>query len=108
MPRSTKPPKTLQPADRRAAKTTTSRERARPVARGDVPPSFQPEALARHVASEAASVRQTEFTEVARSIIDGQESDTDRAAALRVLLDGASEDDRRALRKALFGKASAN
>ena len=108
MPRSTKPPKTLQPADRRAAKTTTSRERARPVARGDVPPSFQPEALARHVASEAASVRQTEFTEVARSIIEGQESDADRAAALRVLLDGASEDDRRALRKALFGKASAN
>ncbi len=104
MPHSSKlQKKTLQPANRRASVPAKAREATRLVARGDVPPSLKPDALARHVASEAASVRQTEFTEVARGIIEGHDAEAERAAALRVLLDGASEDDRHALRKALFG-----
>ncbi|QIL81907.1 polyphosphate kinase 2 [Diaphorobacter sp. HDW4A] len=79
--------------------------RARAVSSGDIAPSMEPEALARHVAREAASGRQTEFTEVARGLVEGDTPTDERAAALRALLDGASEDDRRALRQALWGRS---
>ena len=96
----------IQPAARRATSPQNARrgERSRLVSRGDVPPSLEPAALARHVARQAASVRQTELTETARGLIEGEGAPGERASALRALLDGAAEDDRRALRKALWSR----
>lgn len=101
-------------ATKKASQSTIStragrsgRDDVRAVAEGDVPPSMEPRALARHVARKAQTARETQFTEVARGLIDGDGPADERASALVAMLDGASEEDRRALRKALWGKGKA-
>ncbi|QNP50013.1 polyphosphate kinase 2 [Diaphorobacter aerolatus] len=104
----TRTPRVTQKTVQATARRATGERPVRAAALGDVPPSLEPQALARHVAREAGSARQTEFTEVARGLIDAGGAAGERASALRALLDGASEDDRRALRQALWTREEKN
>jgi len=60
--------------------------------------------VARKTVHNAAQKRQTELTAAANSILAQDLSAKERASALRALLDGASEDDRLALRQAFFNE----
>jgi len=83
--------------------TPTTAKPAAPAAK-KIPASTSDTTLARTTARKEEQARHTELAAVASSIIDKDSPAQDRAAALRALLDGASEDDRRALRKALLSE----
>ena len=83
------------------------RSEVRPVRRGDVVPATRESGFAAIVADNALVAAQTQQIEVALDQLQPESGSVDeRAKALRALLDGASADDRRALRVALFGKSS--
>jgi polyphosphate kinase len=75
-------------------------------ASGDRAPSTRPRALAQFVTTEATQAAQAEQLTAALSLLGDEEVTSEpiaRAQALRALLDGASSDDRHALRAALTG-----
>ena len=94
------------------AKPATAVQRARPVrrkvAQGDTVASTALRPLAEEVASEAVLAAQGKQLAAVMSVIEGSNgaSVADMAAALRALLDGASDDDRQALKKALVNGIS--
>jgi len=65
-------------------------------------PSARVNTLARTRARRATQTRQTELVEAVNTVVAQDISAQERASALRALLDGASDDDRQALRQALF------
>ncbi len=87
---------------RRAASTGID-DAVRPARRGDTPPSLRPRALEHYVTERATVSARTTQLQAALRLVDDPSAGTpgERASALRALLDGASPDDRKALRKAL-------
>ena len=92
--------KAAQPA---AAKTGRRAPEVRPAAAGDTPPSLQRKDIENFVARKSAVAAQDTLVSAAQGLIDPQAPGTpaERAKALRALIEGASPDDQRALRKAL-------
>ena len=92
--------KAAQPA---AAKTGRRAPEVRPAAAGDTPPSLQRKDIENFVARKSAIAAQDTLISAAQDLIDPQAPGTpaERAKALRALIEGASPDDQRALRKAL-------
>lgn len=91
---------------RRKASRSAAVEKVRAVTSGDRAPSTEARALEAFVASEATDAMQGQQLQVALSLLGEGVSSTvsspaARAQALRALLEGASPDDRRALRAAL-------
>ncbi|MBV8620393.1 MAG: polyphosphate kinase 2 [Curvibacter sp.] len=84
--------------------------KGRAVRSGDTVPSVKPEALAHHVAREAADAAQGQQLAVVLSLLDGRSKQPGdkRAKALRALLEGASSDDLQVLREALLSKPEAS
>jgi len=79
----------------------------RSVSKGDRAPSTAKGTLANFVSNEATLAAQGKQAEAAVQLLEGSGASAhrpteDRAKALRALFDGASPDDRRALRKALL------
>ena len=98
----TQPSSSVAPAKPRAS-------RRRAVSAGDTSPLLQPAAIARHTASRATTGARTEQAMaladvLARHAQDGSSSGL--LAELQALLDGASPDDRKALRRLLFQPAA--
>ncbi|MBP6753908.1 MAG: polyphosphate kinase 2 [Alicycliphilus sp.] len=88
---------------RRAAPTTPQAERPRNARRGDTAPTLKQAAVARHVQREAVQAAQgSQLAAVQDLLAQGDLSAQQRAAALRALIEGASRDDREALRQALL------
>ncbi|RMX09317.1 polyphosphate kinase 2 [Vandammella animalimorsus] len=92
-------------AAQRAAASPKKTPATRKASLGDVAPTSSRKATAEHVASKAAQARHAELVEAAATIIGGASPMEQRAHALRALIDGASQDDREALRKALLAKS---
>jgi polyphosphate kinase 2 len=89
---------------RRPARKAVHAE-VRPVQRGDVIPATRDSGFEAIVADNALVAAQSQQIEVALDQLEPEAGSVDeRAKALRALLDGASADDRRALRAALLGK----
>ncbi|MBK9654192.1 MAG: polyphosphate kinase 2 [Rhodanobacteraceae bacterium] len=83
------------------------RSEVRPVRRGDVVPATRESGFEAIVADNALVAAQSQQIEVALDQLLPQTGNAnERAEALRALLEGASADDRRALRAALFGKSA--
>ena len=101
---SAKEPSTPAPVRRRrAAPTTPQAERPRNARRGDTAPALKQAAVARHVQREAVQAAQgSQLAAVQDLLAQGDLSAQQRAAALRALIEGASRDDREALRQALL------
>ncbi|HWS25386.1 MAG TPA: polyphosphate kinase 2 [Xanthomonadales bacterium] len=92
---------------RRPPARKTARSEVRPVLRGDVIPATRESGFEAIVADNALVAAQTQQIEVALDQLQPESGSVDeRAKALRALLDGASADDRRALRTALLGKST--
>ena len=100
-----------RPATRPARRTATKAARAptdintdvRPVKKGDTPPSLAPRAIEKYVVERATVSARDKQLAAARRLVSDESAGTaaERAHALRAILDGASEDDRQALREAL-------
>ncbi|BDT67647.1 hypothetical protein os1_18240 [Comamonadaceae bacterium OS-1] len=88
-------------APKRAAAARGARSVQRKVAQGDTVYSTALLPLAEEVASEAVLAAQGKQLAAVLSVIEGTEGASGKAAALRALLEGASDDDRLALKKAL-------
>ena len=75
----------------------------RPVARGDVPPSLKPRAIEKFVAERATVSAQDKQIAAAKRLMEDESagSPAERAHGLRSIMDGASPDDLKVLRKAL-------
>ena len=76
---------------------------------GDRAPSTRPHALEQFVTAEATQAAQAQQLTAALTLLGDEEVTSEpiaRAQALRALLDGASSDDRHALRAALTGRQS--
>ena len=94
-------------APRRKAAPSLVQEPVRPARRGDRAPSTRPQALEAFVATQATGAVQNQKLQAALSLLgEGVAAPVSapaaRAQALRALLEGASPDDRRALREALM------
>ncbi|HOB02746.1 MAG TPA: polyphosphate kinase 2 [Casimicrobium huifangae] len=89
------------------ARTTPAARRprklARPVAAGDTAPRLRPAALESFAAREAEKAAEGAQLAAVQSVLDSAQSGRDKAKALRALLDGASSDDLKAIRKRLLG-----
>ncbi|MEN5181849.1 polyphosphate kinase 2 [Comamonas testosteroni] len=87
----------------RASRRATGEVRA--AAAGDTPPALTRQAIAAHVESKATSGARQELVSAVLHIADNKsgQSAAERAKSLRTLLDGASPDDREALRRAFSG-----
>ncbi|RRD59059.1 polyphosphate kinase 2 [Comamonadaceae bacterium OH2545_COT-014] len=106
-----------KPAARKAAAKPAAKSQAalrevdavRPVARGDTPPSLKREAIESFVAERATAGAQDKLLAAALRLVDGNAPGTpaERAKALRAMIEGASPDDQKALRKALKETTSA-
>jgi polyphosphate kinase 2 len=85
---------------------SAGRAEVRPAARGDRAPSTQTRALEKFVSAEATQAAQAQQLQAALSLLEDDTLGltTDRAQALRALLEGASPDDRRVLAAALTGR----
>ncbi|WP_374334558.1 polyphosphate kinase 2 [Leeia sp.] len=78
--------------------------RNRPVTGGDTAPVAQPEQLENWVAGNAAAAARQPLLEVAADLLEDEQTPVhERAQALRALVEGAAEDDRRVLRRLLMG-----
>ncbi len=75
----------------------------RPVKKGDTPPSLAPKAIEHYVVERATVAAQDKQVAAALRLVNDEAagSPPERARALRALFEGASSDDRQALRKAL-------
>ncbi len=94
------------PAPRRAKAAARKADAPREVAAGDTPPVMSPPALQADRVDRATTRRLTTQTEAIAGLIDqAQASDADARTAtvdqLRALLDGASPDERKAIKRAL-------
>ena len=87
----------------KALNANTAGEAVRPARRGDTPPSLTQKNLEQFVTAQAtAAARDRQLAAAVRLIEDDAAGTaTERAKGLRALLEGASTDDRKALRKAL-------
>lgn len=101
--------KTATPSPAAKAATPGARKLATGVRRaslGDTLTSHEPRALAREVAANAVKAAQGKQLAAVDAVIKNKSApNAERAAELKALLDGASEDDRQALRQALLGRA---
>jgi polyphosphate kinase 2 len=81
----------------------------RPVKRGDTPPSLTRGGLTQFVTAQTTAAAREKQLAAARRLIDDAASGSapERAKGLRALLEGASSDDRKALRKALKARDTA-
>ena len=94
---------------RRAARATPPAERPRSVRQGDTAPSLKQAAVARHVQNEATQAAQASQLAAVQDLVAHNDLPArQRAAALRALLEGASQDDREMLRQALLADAAQN
>ncbi len=94
---STSPSTALAPRRKRA------QPRARAVQQGDTLPTLSPKAVPRHVQAEAAQAGQGRRLAVVQALLEREALPAQqRAAALRALIEGASEDDRQMLRQVLL------
>jgi polyphosphate kinase 2 len=94
---STSPSTALAPRRKRA------QPRARAVQQGDTLPTLSPKAVPRHVQAEAAQAAQGRRLAVVQALLEREALPAQqRAAALRALIEGASEDDRQMLRQVLL------
>ena len=90
--RATRPP----PSD-------TPDDEVRPVAKGDTPPQLDTQSIEKFVVNRATNAARDKQLAAAQRLIHDEQAGTpaERAHGLRAILDGASPDDRKALRKAL-------
>ncbi|HMT17597.1 MAG TPA: polyphosphate kinase 2, partial [Ottowia sp.] len=88
---------------RRARQRNDVDREVRPARLGDTPPSLRPRAIGRHVVEHATAAARDAQAQAALRLVNDPAAGSpgERAGALRALLDGASPDDRKALRKAL-------
>ncbi|MDY0107047.1 MAG: polyphosphate kinase 2 [Giesbergeria sp.] len=94
---------------RRAVRATPQAERPRSVRQGDTAPTLKQTAVARHVQSEATQAAQGSQLAAVQDLVANTSLPVgQRAAALRALLEGASQDDREMLRQALLADAAQN
>jgi len=100
--RSTRPT-TAKPTARTTPAARRPRKLARPVAAGDTAPRLRPAALESFAAREAEKAAEGAQLAAVQSVLDSAQSGRDKAKALRALLDGASSDDLKAIRKRLLG-----
>ena len=100
--RSTRPA-TAKPMARTTPAARRPRKLARPVAAGDTAPRLRPAALESFAAREAEKAAEGAQLAAVQSVLDSAQSGRDKAKALRALLDGASSDDLKAIRKRLLG-----
>ena len=99
------------PAATSSPRTSSSRkprsavaERSRPVRKGDTLPSLAPAAVPRHAQVVATKAAQGRKLAAVQDLLDREQLSQDqRAASLRALIEGASDDDREMLRAALLG-----
>ncbi len=99
-------PKSL-PSPRRPRRHNESAvESPRRSARGDTAASKAPAGIERFVTTEAVEAARGGQLEAAKRVVNDPEAGAldERARGLRALLEGASPDDRKALRKALFAR----
>ena len=103
-------PSTPAPARRRrAAPATPQADRPRSVRKGDTAPTLKQAAVARHVQKEATQAAQASQLAAVQGLVNNTDIPArQRAAALRALLEGASQDDRAMLRQALLADAEQN
>ena len=109
-------PSTSKPSRRlngRAPMAGPAPSAVRPARRGDVAPTRSTAALEAHVAAKSISDAQEQLIQTARSIVLGHDDAgagaqvSEPASALRALIEGASPDDRQALKKALWARRKA-
>ena len=106
---STTTPRKMTPAKKATATKTAARPRmdintdVRPVKKGDTPPSLAPKAIESYVVERATVSARDKQLAAARRLVQDEKAGTvaERAHGLRAILEGASPDDRKALRKAL-------
>ncbi|MCL1962006.1 MAG: polyphosphate kinase 2 [Desulfovibrionaceae bacterium] len=98
-----------QPARKRAVPADLNNA-VRPVSEGDTPPSLTPRELEKFVVKRATVSARDKQQAAALRLIDDESAGTpaERAHGLRAILEGASSDDRKALRKALKTQARAS
>ncbi|MDO5623878.1 MAG: polyphosphate kinase 2 [Pseudomonadota bacterium] len=91
------------PATRRKVTLEQINDDVRPVSEGDTPPSLAPQAIEQFVVDRATvSARDKQLAAALRLVHDDEAGTAaERAHGLRAIFDGASPDDRKALRKAL-------
>ena len=98
-------PTPATPASTGPVRKTRSRSHRRTVAAGDTAPLLQPAAIASHMADRATTGARTEqamaLADVLARHAQGESART-VVSELQALMDGASPDDRKALRKLLF------
>lgn len=86
------------------ASTSPSKRPVRAATRGDTAPDLAPQALAQHTAREAADGAQWAELSALQSILNSKQKGTEKAKALRALLEGASNDDLLAIQRRLLGE----
>ena len=97
----------IQPAavPHKPARKGNGKDKRRAVAMGDTAPELERTALARHVPQEATSAAQGKQLATVLGLLDNDTLTTSqRAAALRATLEGASDDDLGVLREALLNE----
>jgi hypothetical protein len=105
------PPKPRKPAARTAASKRAKRvqpvdrEPVRLAVQGDTAPSTRPRVLEEFVVNRATLAAQDKAVAAALELVKPDAAGTpgERAQLLRALLEGASSDDQKVLRKALLG-----
>jgi len=84
--------------------STPPKPRARRVAQGDTSPSLKPQALAAFAAREAEKAAEGAQLAAVQTVLESAKTGRDKAKALRALLDGASSDDLKAIKRRLLGE----
>ena len=94
------------PSPRGRKKDAPAATTVRRVVQGDTPPNLGKQALENFVTEQSIQASQGKKIEALSSILDNRDKKTfqERAKALRAILEGASPDDRVALRTVLKGK----
>ncbi len=102
-----KTPAKRAPAAKKAREPLNINTDVRPVKKGDTPPSLAPKAIEHFVVERATvSARDKQLAAALRLVNDESAGTaTERAHGLRAIFDGASPDDRKALRKALHDQS---
>ncbi|MDR1968165.1 MAG: polyphosphate kinase 2 [Burkholderiaceae bacterium] len=95
--------KTPLKAARKPATRANLNHEVRPVGKGDTPPDHAPKAIEDYVVKRATVIARDRQLAAALRLVNDESTGTaaERAHGLRAILEGASPDDRRALRKAL-------
>jgi len=99
----TRTPRKVAAAKTPALPVTHRRPLARRVGLGDTAPRLQPAALESFAAREAEKAAEGAQLAAVQSVLDSVQNGRDKAKALRALLEGASSDDLKAIRKRLLG-----